>query len=119
MNKISTALTASAGKDKNQESREIINEAEKIDADVIISNYPNAIYTGATIQKSHIPIMSIIHNVYPMTSIIQRINGLTHHGHSVFLVSKWQHNRYKELVEKIRKRPFSRRRYWFYKKRNS
>ena len=92
------------GKDKNQESREIINEAEKIDADVIISNYPNAIYTGATIQKSHIPIMFIIHNVYPMTSIIQRINGLTHHGHSVFLVSKWQHNRYKELVEKIRKR---------------
>ena len=48
--------------------------------------------------------MFITHNVYPMTSIIQRMNGLTHNGHSVFLVSKWQHKRYKELVKKIRKR---------------
>ena len=93
-----------SGKEKNQEQRDIINHAEDINADVICSNYPNAIYTGATIQKSHIPIMSILHSVYKMTSIIQRINGLTHNGHSVFLVSKWQHQRYKELVGKIRNR---------------
>jgi len=93
-----------SGKDKNQEQRDIINHAEDIHADVICSNYPNAIYTGAIIQKSHIPIMSILHSVYKMTSIIQRINGLTDNGHSVFLVSKWQHQRYKELVGKIRKR---------------
>ncbi len=92
------------GKDKNNEQRDIINQAEDIKADIIISNYPNAIYTGTEISKSHIPIMSIIHNVYPMTSIIQRINNLTHRGHSVWLVSKWQHRRYKQLNQKIRNR---------------
>ena len=92
------------GKDKNNEQRDIIKRAEDINADIIISNYPNAIYTGTEISKSHIPIMSIIHSVYPMTSIIQRINNLTHRGHSVWLVSKWQHRRYKELNQKIRNR---------------
>ena len=48
--------------------------------------------------------MSIIHNVYPMTSIVQRMNGLTYNGHSVFLVSEWQNKRYDEMVEKIRNR---------------
>ena len=92
------------GSDKNQEQRDIINFAEDNKVDVIISNYPNAIYTGAVLQKSHIPIMSIIHNVYPMTSIVQRMNGLTYNGHSVFLVSEWQNKRYDEMVEKIRNR---------------
>ena len=92
------------GSDKNQEQKDIINKAENEKVDIIISNYPNAIYTGAVIQKSHIPIMVIIHNVYPMTSIAQRINGLTHNGHSVFFVSEWQHKRYTEMVGKIRKK---------------
>jgi len=92
------------GKDKNNEAREIINEAEDIKADVIISNYPNAIYTGQVIQKSHIPVMSILHSHYPLISILQRINALTHNRHSVFLVSEWQHKRYKEMSLSNRKR---------------
>jgi len=93
-----------SGKKKNEEQRKIIIQAENKGVDVIISNYPQAIYTGAIIQKSHIPVMTILHSVYKMTSIIQRMNGLTHNGHSVFLVSEWQHKRYDELVGKIRKR---------------
>ena len=91
-----------SGLDKNQEQRNIINFAEDNKVDVIISNYPNAIYTGSLIQKSHIPIMFISHNVYPIPSIIQRMNSLTHNGHSVFLVSEWQHKRYKEMVKRIK-----------------
>jgi len=91
-----------SGSDKNQEQRNIINFAEDNKVDVIISNYPNAIYTGSLIQKSHIPIMFISHNVYPIPSIIQRMNSLTHNGHSVFLVSEWQHKRYKEMVKRIK-----------------
>ncbi len=90
--------------DKNKEVREIINQAENIKADIIISNYPNAIYTGREISKSKIPIMAIMHNVYSMLSIIGRLNRLTHSGHSVFLVSKWQHERYKEMVKRLRNR---------------
>ena len=92
------------GSKKNQEQKDIINQAEDINADVIISNYPNAIYTGRYIQKSPIPVMVILHSVYKMTSIIQRINALKDkkNGHSVFLVSEWQHDRYKELAASIR-----------------
>ena len=87
--------------DKNQEQRNIINFAEDNKVDVIISNYPNAIYTGSKLRESHIPIMFISHNVYPIPSIIQRMNNLTHNGHSVFLVSEWQHKRYKEMVKRV------------------
>jgi len=91
-------------KRKNKEQRNIINFAEDNKVDVILSNYPNAIYNGSVLQKSHIPIMSIFHNVYAFTTIVNRMNGLTHNGHSVFFVSKWQHKRYTEMTDNIRKR---------------
>ena len=50
-------------KEKKKISQDIINHAENIGADVIISNFAQAIYCGAEIIKSHIPIAIFEHSV--------------------------------------------------------
>ena len=52
--------------EKRKLSREIINSAEQYGCDVIVSNFASAVFAGAEIITSHIPIMFIEHCVYPM-----------------------------------------------------
>ena len=91
-------------KDKKKISQDIINHAENIGADVIISNFAQAIYCGSEIIKSHIPIMIDEHCVYPMASCITRWNNAIDNGHSVFWVSKWQEKKYKKMSERTNQR---------------
>jgi len=91
-------------KDKKKISQDIINHAENIGADVIISNFAQAIYCGSEIIKSHIPIMIVEHCVYPMASCITRWNNAIDNGHSVFWVSKWQEKKYKKMADRTNQR---------------
>ena len=91
-------------KDKKKISQGIINHAEDIGADIIISNFAQAIYCGSEIIKSHIPIMIVEHCVYPMASCITRWNNAVDNGHSMFLVSKWQEKKYKKMAERTNQR---------------
>ena len=87
-------------KEKRKVSKDIINRAEEIGADIIISNFAQAIYSGSEIIKSHIPIMIVEHCIYPMTSCITRWNNAIDKGHSVFWVSKWQEKKYRKMSER-------------------
>ena len=89
---------------KNKVARDIINRADEIGADVIISNFAQAIYCGSEIIQSHIPIMIVEHCIYPMTSCIGRWNKAIDKGHSVFFVSKWQEKKYRQIAERTRQR---------------
>ena len=91
-------------KQKNQIAKDIINHAEEINADVIVSNFAQAIYCGSEIIKSHIPIMIVEHCVYPMASCIGRWNNALDNGHSIFLVSKWQEKKYKIMSKRTNQR---------------
>ena len=91
-------------KDKKKISQDIINHAENIGADVIISNFAQAIYCGSEIIKSNIPIMIVEHCIYPMASCITRWNNAIDNGHSVFWVSKWQEKKYKKMAERTNQR---------------
>ena len=91
-------------KEKRKISRDIVNHAENIGADVIISNFAQAIYCGSEIIQSHIPIMIVEHCVYPMASCISRWNNAVDNGHSVFWVSKWQEKKYRKMAERTNQR---------------
>ena len=77
-------------KEKQKISQNILNQAKNINADIIISNFNHAIHNGKVMQKSHIPIMQIVHSIDLFPSIITRLKHLHTNGHSVFFVSKWQ-----------------------------
>ena len=94
-------------KEKNKIARNIINHAEEINADVIVSNFAQAIYCGSEIIKSHIPIMIVEHCIYPMASCVGRWNNAIDSGHSIFLVSKWQENKYRKMAERTNQRILS------------
>ena len=91
-------------KEKKKISQDIINHAEDIGADIIISNCAQAIYCGSEIIKSHIPIAIVEHCVYPMASCITRWNNAIKNGHSVFWVSKWQEKKYRKMAERTNQR---------------
>ena len=89
-------------KRKKQKSRDIINKAEEIGADIIINNFHHGIYCGSEISKSHIPIMNIMHCLYFFLSLISRLNNMSFNYHSIFFVSEWQKNRYLELAKRAK-----------------
>ena len=89
--------------EKKKISKSIIEKADEVNADVIISNGSHAVDNGSEIQKSHIPVMSIIHEVFAFPSIVSRLNHLTSKGHSVFFVSKWQLERYNDMIKRLKK----------------
>ena len=91
-------------KEKDKIARNIINRAEEISADVIISNFAQAIYSGKELINSHIPIMIISHIIYPMATCISRWNKAVDNGHSVFWVSKWQGKQYKKMAQRTNQR---------------
>ena len=91
-------------KEKKAISQDIINHAEDIGADIIISNFAQAIYCGSEIIKSHIPIAIVEHSIYAMPSCITRWNNAIKNGHSVFWVSKWQEKKYRKMAERTNQR---------------
>ena len=91
-------------KEKRKVSKDIINRAEEIGADIIVSNFAQAIYSGSEMIASHIPIMIIEHCIYPMSSCISRWNNAVDNGHSVFWVSKWQEKKYRKMAERTNQR---------------
>jgi len=86
--------------EKIQISNNIINIAEAIKADVIVCNFAQAVFNSQTLIKSNIPIMFVEHCVYPIPNTIYRWNQGIDRGHSMFLVSKWQEKKYKEMAER-------------------
>jgi len=87
-------------KERKRISRDIIDEANEIDADIIVSNFSGSIFSGVELVKSNIPIMILEHCMYPMLSILGRWNNADKHGHSVCFVSKSQRNRYKIMAKR-------------------
>lgn len=96
-------------KEKVEISQNIINLAESYEVDVIVSNFAQAVYNSQTLIKSKIPIMFVEHCVYPIPNTIYRWNQGIDKGHSMFLVSKWQEKKYREMSERtnIRVLPIS------------
>ena len=86
--------------DKIEISKNIINLAEQIEADVIVCNFSQAIYNNQTIIESPIPIMLAEHCIYPIPNVIYRWNQAISKGHSMFLVSKWQEKKYREMAKR-------------------
>ena len=90
--------------DKNEISQNIIDLAEGMKADIIICNFTQAVFNNKTIIESPVPIMFVEHCIYPITHVIYRWNQAIDKGHSMFLVSKWQEKKYKEMAERTGQR---------------
>jgi len=91
-------------KEKVEIAQNIINLAESYKVDVIVSNFAQAVYNSQTLIESSIPIMFIEHCIYPIPNTIYRWNQGIDKGHSMFLVSKWQEKKYKEMAERTNQR---------------
>ena len=91
-------------RERNRISLDIIEEANEINADIIVSNFSGSIFSGAKLLESNIPIMIIEHCMYPMRSIYGRWNNADKKGHSVCFVSKSQRNRYKVTAKRLSQR---------------
>ena len=96
---------------KWETSRKIINKAEEVGADIIISNFPQTIFAGRELIKSpNIPILLIEHCFYPMMgTAIHRWNQAIDAGHSLRFVSEFQEKKYKDVSirQEQRKLPIS------------
>ena len=88
--------------EKQKVSKKIIDRANDINADVIISNFSHAIHNGKVMQKSNIPVMQIVHNFDLFPSMVSRLNGLIRNKHSVFLVSKFQKKYYDKMSNRMK-----------------
>ena len=86
--------------DKIEISQNIIDCAVGMKADIIICNFAQAIYNNKTIIESPIPIMFVEHCIYPIPNVIYRWNQAIKKGHSMFLVSKWQEKKYREMAKR-------------------
>lgn len=91
-------------KEKDLVVKNILQAAEDFDADIIISNFAQAIFCGAEIIKSKVPIMIVEHCVYGMASCISRWNNAVDAGHSVYFVSEWQEKKYARKAERTGQR---------------
>ena len=90
--------------DKNEISQNIIDLAKGMKADIIICNFTQAVFNNKTLIESPVPIMFVEHCIYPITHVIYRWNQAIDKGHSMFLVSKWQEKKYKEMAERTGQR---------------
>ena len=91
-------------KEKVEIAQNIINLAEAYKVDAIVSNFAQAVYNSKTLIKSKIPIMFIEHCIYTIPNVLHRWNEGLDKGHSMFLVSKWQEKKYREMAERTNQR---------------
>ena len=74
--------------------------AKEINADIIISNWPQAAFSGSKMLNSEVPIMFINHTYGGLGgSILGLMKNIMNKNHSCYMVSKWQHNQYKLLAK--------------------
>jgi hypothetical protein len=72
--------------------------AKDINADIIISNWHQASFTGAKIVDSEVPIMFVHHSGPSMGSNIGSILRLRANSHSCYFVSEHQQKRYQDMA---------------------
>ena len=80
----------------------IKNFAKDCNADLIISNWPQASFSGAKMLDSEVPIMFINHTHSQIGSILSLMNNIMNKNHSCYMVSKWQHNQYKNMAKRMK-----------------
>ena len=86
-----------ATKEKARIKQSIINKAEDINADVILSNYTRAIFYPI---ESPIPIMFVQHSFWPFP-VIDLWTRVLEKGHSLFLVSELQDKYYRKQARRF------------------
>ena len=82
----------------------IINKAEDVNADVILSNHEQALFCGSKIQQGGYPLMMMAHNYYPMVSLLGRYNNAYKRGHSIFFVSEKQKIYYDSMAKRTKQK---------------
>ena len=76
--------------------------AKDINADIIISNWHQASFTGAKIVDSEVPIMFVHHSGPSMGSTIGSILRLRANSHSCYFVSEHQQKRYQDMAKRLK-----------------
>lgn len=79
----------------------IKNYAKDVNADIIISNWHQASFSGAKMLDSEVPIMFINHGHHGVGSILSLMKNLTNNNHSCYMVSKYQHEWYKAMAKRM------------------
>jgi len=80
----------------------IKNFAKDCNADIIISNWPQASFSGAKMLDSEVPMMFINHTHSQIGSILSLMNNIMNKNHSCYMVSKWQHDQYKNMAKRMK-----------------
>ena len=80
----------------------IKNYAKDIDADIIISNWHQASFSGAKMLDSEVPIMFVNHGHHGIGSILSLMKNLTNNNHSCYMVSKHQHEWYRAMAKRMK-----------------
>ena len=79
----------------------IKNFAKDINANIIISNWHQASFSGAKMLDSEVPIMFINHGHCGLVSILSTMKNLNKHNHSCYMVSKSQHEWYRSMAKRL------------------
>ena len=80
----------------------IKNYAKDIDADIIISNWHQASFSGAKMLDSEVPIMFVNHGHQGVGSILSLMKNLINNNHSCYMVSKYQHEWYRAMAKRMK-----------------
>tara|TARA_Y100000296_G_scaffold51948_1_gene59507 strand:- start:193 stop:1242 length:1050 start_codon:yes stop_codon:yes gene_type:complete len=79
----------------------IKNFAKDCNADIIISNWHQASFSGAKILDSEVPIMFINHGNHRLGSILPLMKNIMNKNHSCYMVSKYQHEWYRAMSKRM------------------
>ena len=79
----------------------IKNYAKDVDADIIISNWHQASFSGAKMLDSEVPIMFINHGHHGLGSILSLMKNIMNKNHSCYMVSKYQHEWYRAMSKRM------------------
>tara|TARA_B100000287_G_scaffold427107_1_gene476170 strand:- start:791 stop:1936 length:1146 start_codon:yes stop_codon:yes gene_type:complete len=92
----------SSSKEFIKKSNDLIKlKALENNVDIIMVNRLKAMFCGANMLNSPIPIIHIDHSTVPMLSVIKWFHRLKENGHSIFLVSPFQKNYFDGFANRI------------------
>ena len=80
----------------------IKNFAKDVNADIIISNWHQASFSGAKMINSEVPVMFVNHGHHGVGSILSLMKNLTNNNHSCYMVSKYQHEWYRAMAKRMK-----------------
>ena len=75
--------------------------AKDCNADIIISNWQQASFSGAKMLDSEVPIMFINHGHHGFGSILSLMKNIMNKNHSCYMVSKYQHEWYRAMSKRM------------------